>query len=123
MKALAWFLAAIVHVQAAYGHGDHKPKHGGIMGRGDDEIAVELLAEKAGVVLYLEREDKPVATERIKGVISLVSPGHPGREAKLAPAGHNRLAASGLKPVAGDRLTARIVLPNGDELSWIFSYY
>src|SRR6267143_4071529 len=38
----------------AYAHGDHKPRHGGIMGRGNDEISVELVMEKRTVILYIE---------------------------------------------------------------------
>jgi hypothetical protein len=54
--------------------------------------------------------------------LSLASPGRPAQEAKLVPAGGNKLTAQGLAPVPGDRLRARIILPNGDELSAIFSY-
>ncbi len=44
------------------------------------------------------------------------------REENLVPAGDNKLAAKGLAPHTGDRLTARIILPNGKELSAIFSF-
>jgi hypothetical protein len=54
--------------------------------------------------------------------LSLVRPGRPAVEETLAPAGDNKLTATGLAPLPGDRLRARIVLPNGDELSSIFSY-
>src|SRR5258707_3475998 len=46
----------------------------------------------------------------------------PTQEGKLVPAGENKLAAKGLTPLPGDRLRARIILPNGDELSVIFSF-
>jgi hypothetical protein len=35
---------------------------------------------------------------------------------------HKPLTAKGLTPLPGDRLRARIILPNGDELSAIFSF-
>jgi len=107
----------------AYAHGDHRPKHGGIMGRGDDEISVELVMEKGTATLYIEDESgTPLPAEKVKGTLSLASPGRPAQEGKLIPAGDNKLAAKGLTPLAGDRLRARIILPNGDELSAIFSF-
>jgi hypothetical protein len=107
----------------AHAHGDHKPKHGGIMGRGNDEISVELVMEKRAVILYIEDETgTPVQTEKVRGTLSVVSPGRPAQEAKLVPAGDNRFSAKGLTPVPGDRLRARIILPSGEELSAIFSF-
>lgn len=126
MKALLVVLTSVFQLMTlgnAYAHGDHKPKHGGIMGRGDDEISVELVMEKGAATVYLEDESgTPVATEKVKGTLGLAGPGHPAQEAKLIPAGDNRMTAAGLKPVSGDRLRARIILPNGDELSSIFSF-
>ena len=87
MKFALAVIAAAFHVLAfcnAYAHGDHKPKHGGIMGRGDDGISIELVMEKGTATLYIEDE---------RGT-----------------------------PVPGDRLTTRIILPNGDEFSSIFSF-
>jgi hypothetical protein len=107
----------------AYAHGDHKPKHGGIMGRGDDEISVELVMEKGTATLYIEDESgTPVLTEKVKGALSVAGPGRPAQERTLIPAGDNKLTATGLKPLPGDRLRARIILPNGAELSAIFSF-
>src|SRR5258706_3646545 len=126
MKIALAVLATVLHTLAlcdAYAHGDHKPKHGGIMGRGDDEISVELVMEKGTAILYIEDESgTPIRTEKVKGTLSLASPGRPTQEGKLVPAGENKLAAKGLTPLPGDRLRARIILPNGDELSAIFSF-
>jgi len=107
----------------AYAHGDHKPKHGGIMGRGDDTISVELVMEKGTATLYIEDEGgAPLATEEVKGTLSLASPGRPAQERNLIPAGANKLTAKDLAPDPGDRLRARIILPNGDGASAIFSF-
>jgi len=126
MKIALAVIATVLQALAfcnAHAHGDHKPKHGGIMGRGDDEISVELVMEKGAAVLYVEDESEtPLPTEKVKGTLSLVSPGRPVQEAKLVPAGDNKLTAKGLTPLPGDRLRARIVLPNGDDLSAIFSF-
>ena len=126
MKIAPAVIAAVLQALAccsAYAHGDHKPKHGGIMGRGDDEISVELVMEKGTALLYVEDESgTPLPTEKVKGTLSLASPGRSAQEGKLVPAGDNKLAAKGLTPLPGDRLRARIILPNGDELSAIFSF-
>jgi len=126
MKIALAVLAAVLQTLAlcdAYAHGDHKPKHGGIMGRGDDEVSVELVMEKGTAILYIEDESgSPIQTEKVKGTLSLASPGRPAQEGKLIPAGDNRLAAKGLTPLPGDRLRVRIVLPGGDEVSAIFSF-
>ena len=126
MKIALAVIATVLQTLAlcnAYAHGDHKPKHGGIMGRGDDEISVELVMEKGTAILYVEDESgTPLPTEKLKGTLSLAAPGRPTQEGKLVPAGENKLAAKGLTPLPGDRLRARIILPNGDELSVIFSF-
>ncbi len=126
MKVALTAIATFFHVLAfcnAYAHGDHKPKHGGIMGRGDDEISVELVMDKGTAILYVEDESgTPLPTEKVKGTLSLAGPGRPAQEGKLIPAGDNKLAAKGLTPLPGDRLRARIILPNGEELSSIFSF-
>src|SRR5882762_6633566 len=126
MKIALAVLAAVLHTLAlcdAYAHGDHKPKHGGIMGRGDDEVSVELVMEKGTAILYIEDESgSPVQTEKVKGTLNLASPGRPAQEGKLIPAGDNKLTAKGLTPLPGDRLRARIILPSGEEFWPIFSF-
>lgn len=108
---------------SAYAHGDHKPKHGGIVGRGDDAISVELVMEKGAATLYVEEESgTPLPTENVKGTLSLAGPGRSAQVGELIPAGDNKLTAEGLTPVPGDRPRARIILPNGDDLSYIFSF-
>ena len=125
MKFALGMIAMVLQMLAfcnAYAHGDHTPKHGGIMGRGDDEISVELVMERGIATLYIEDESgTPLPTEKVKGTLSLAGPGR-SQEGKFIPAGDNKLTAKGLTPVLGDRLRARIILPNGDELSSIFSF-
>ena len=126
MKVALLVIATVVQVLSfcnAYAHGDHRPKHGGIMGRGDDEISVELVMEKGTATLYIEDEGAtPISTEKVKGTLSVARQGRPAQEAKLVPAGNNKLKASGLTPVPGDRLRARIILPGGEEFWPIFSF-
>src|SRR5258705_111285 len=126
MKIALAVIATVLQTLAlcnAYAHGDHKPKHGGIIGRGDDEISVQLVMEKGTAIPYAEdNSGRRFPPEKVKGTLSLAAPGRPTQEGKLVPAGENKLAAKGLTPLPGDRLRARIILPNGDELSVIFSF-
>lgn len=124
------FLAAVVAaLQLATGisvdaHGDDKPRRGGIMGRGDDSVSIELVMENGMVTLYVEEHANhtPISSERMRGWLSLVARGRPAGDVRLVPAGANRLTAPGLKPVDGERLRARIILPNGDEVSFMFLF-
>jgi hypothetical protein len=109
---------------AAQAHGDDKPKHGGIMGRGDDSVSIELVMTNGVITLYVEEHanDVPIPTDRVKGWLNLSGPGRVAEEVKLIPAGDNKLTATGLKPRVGDRLRARMVLPGGEEASSLFSF-
>jgi hypothetical protein len=127
VKTLLVVLASVFQLATmanAYAHGDDKPKHGGIMGRGDEEVSIELVMENSVVALYLEDHGNgtPIPTHSVKGWLRLAAPQRPAQEAKLIPAGENKLTASGLAPRPGDRLTVRVTLPNGDEVSSIFLF-
>jgi hypothetical protein len=107
-----------------HAHGDDKPKRGGTMGRGDDSVSIELVMEQGVIALYVEEHANhaPISSERMKGWLSLVARGRAAKEVRLVPAGANKLTAPGLEPVAGERLRARIILPNGDEVSSVFLF-
>lgn len=128
MKALALVIASIFNLLAfeiACAHGDHPSTHGGTVGRGNDEIVVEFVMEKGTLNLYVDDEaGKPLATENLKGTLTLISPQRPAREVKLVYAGSHKFTAPGVEPAPGDRLRARITLPSGEELESValFSY-
>jgi hypothetical protein len=102
---------------SACAHGDHKSTHGGVVGRGSDDIVVEFVTEKGTLNLYVEDEaGEPLATDKLTGTLTLISPNHPAREVKLVSTGPHRFSAPGIEPAAGDRLVARIKLPSGEEV-------
>ncbi|MFL6572497.1 MAG: hypothetical protein ACJ8G4_12130 [Burkholderiales bacterium] len=116
----AFFVALVVAVYTGhvFAHGDDKPKHDGIMGRGDDTVTVEFVFKEGVIAVYVEDHDSatPIPAQNLKGAwVSVSGPGRPAQEANLVPAGENRLTASGLSPRVGDRLSARLILPNGME--------
>ena len=109
----------------ALAHGDDKPKHGGIMGRGDDTVTVELVMQDGVMALYVEDHDTqaPIPAKKLSGGwVSVVGPGRPAQKADLVPADGNKLTASGLTPRKGDRISARFILPNGMETLSIFTF-
>ena len=122
MKTIGAFLACCLVWSPAYAHGDHEAKHGGIMSRGDEIVSAELVVQKDAIVMYIETEDgHPLPTSEVTGTVTLVAPQRPVQEANLAPAGDNKLTASGFRPTRGDRVNARIKLPSGEEATLLFS--
>jgi nitrogen fixation protein FixH len=107
----------VLQASGAWAHGDHKPTHGGTVGRGgDDDIVMEFILENGTLTLYLDDESgKPIPTKNIVGTLSVVTPGQPGRDVKLVPAGDNRFTATGLETVRSGRLLARLKLPSGEQ--------
>jgi hypothetical protein len=120
MKTLALLVASVFNLLAfgsAFAHGDHPSTHGGVVGRGDDEIVVEFVMEKGTLNVYVHDEaGKALETKNITGTLTLISPQRPAREVKLVSAGSDKFAAPGIAPARGDRLKARIKLPTGEEL-------
>jgi hypothetical protein len=124
MKAFI-LLGALLQCVVAFAHGDDKPKHGGIMGRGDDSITVEFVFDKGAVSVYVEDHDSatPIPAENLKSAwLNVLGPGQPAQEAKLTPAGANKLTAGGFSPRVGDRITAHFILPDGIETRSIATY-
>jgi hypothetical protein len=112
------FLLPFFQVGSAFAHGDDKPKHGGIMGRGDESVSVEFVFEKGIVTVYVEdhETETAVAAEKVKDAwLGVTGSGRPGHEVKLVPGESNRLSAAGLTVRVGDRMTVRLRLPDGRE--------
>ena len=115
---LPLLLLLLLQPWAVLGHGDDKPKHGGIMGRGDDTVTVEFVFKQGTVTVYVEDHDSatPIPAHELAGAwLSVSGPGRPAQQVKLVPADANRLTATGVEPRLGDRLSARLILPNGME--------
>lgn len=119
MKSRVAAIASVFFVFApglASAHGDHKPAHGGAVGRPDEEFVVEFVMEKGTVSLYLHDESgAPIPAKDLTGTLTLIPPQHVAQQVKLIFAGQHKLAAPGIKPVPGDRLRAHIRLSSGVE--------
>ncbi|HSU76926.1 MAG TPA: hypothetical protein VLI89_07630 [Burkholderiales bacterium] len=103
---------------------DPRPKHGGLMSRGDQDLSAELVVEVDRVVLYVEADDKPVGTTGAAGTLRRLARQRAAQqEIELAPAGDNKLSASGVKLVRGDQVRAYVRFANGREQTFAFTYW
>ena len=125
LRAAFFVLILLLQPGTAFAHGDDKPKHGGIMGRGDDTVSVEFVFENGTVTVYVEDHDSatPIPAEKLNQAwLSVVGPGRPAQQVRLIAAGGNKLTAGGLAPRIGDRISVRLVLPNGMETLSIVTF-
>ena len=103
---------------------DPRPKHGGVMSRGDHDIVAELVAQADRLVIYVEADDKPVATAGAEATLRRLARSRtPEQAVTLTPAGDNMLAGSGLNLARGDQLRAYVRFANGREQSFAFTYW
>jgi len=126
MRALAAVIASglgIAVVGAVFAHGDHPSSHGGIMGRGDDAVVFEFVMEKATLVVYVHDENgKPLPAKDVSATLTVLPPHALPREVKLVRAGDDKFTAPDVTPATGDRLRAKIKLPNGEEVQSLGLY-
>ena len=91
MRSLVVLLALLLQSGIALAHGDDKPKHGGIMGRGDDTVTVEFVYANGIITVYVEDHDSatPIPAEKLKGAWLSVQGSRAAwrSRAKLIPAG------------------------------------
>ena len=112
--------ATIAIATAAFGHSGGDPKHGGTVSTAS-ELAFELAPGADGATLYVEDHGKPFATTGMSGKLTVLN-GADRSEAKLEPAGENRLQAKGVKIGKGTKSVANLTLPNKKEVTVRFSH-
>ena len=128
MKTFAAVLASLciaLPPVIAQAHGDHKPAHGGDMGRGSDDVVVEFVMDQGTLKLYVADDSgNPLEADKLQGTLTVVAAHGSPQEVKLIPAGPHQLAAQGAAPHRGDRLRALIRLPSGEvvESVTLFSH-
>ena len=96
--------AATLACGAALAHGDAPPQYGGIMQMVDD-MSFELVVKGDTAALYLSDHGEKVPTANMTGKLTVLS-GTNKSEAKLEPAGGNKLEAKGVKIAKGDKVIA-----------------
>lgn len=96
--------AAVAVIPPVLAHGDVKPRYGGIVQK-INEITYELVADSAGVSLYLADHDQPLSARAVRGKLTILQ-GEVRSEAELKNVGDHQLQASGVKLSKGDRVVA-----------------
>jgi hypothetical protein len=112
--ALLWLsLLALLSclADAAIAHGAVPPKHGGITSSG--ETTFEMVHRSSETIFFVEDHGVPIDMSGAKGTLTVHrATGADTRDAiGRAP---NVVATKRIRLSAGDRLTVRMVMPNGD---------
>lgn len=119
MKAVTTLLAAAALVVggnavAAGKHDDHSPKHGGIVVEGK-QADFELLAKPDVIQLYLRDHGKQMDHSKATAKVTLLA-GKEKQEVTLAPAGSDKLEATGTFKVATGTKVVAVVSNGGKSL-------
>ncbi len=108
-RTLTFLIAGLAFSALAFAHGVEAPKHGGVMAQVDD-INYELVAKADSIAIYVSEHGKNVATTGATAKVTLLSGGAKSA-VELAPAGDNKLAATGVFTVAvGTKVVSQVTL-------------
>lgn len=93
---------------AAWAHGENKPRHGGIVATASD-LHFELVGTSTGALIYIDDHGKPMAPTGMSGKLTVLK-GAEKSEAALVVAG-DKLEAAGLKLAPGAKVVASLTTP------------
>ena len=93
---------------AAWAHGENKPRHGGIVATASD-LHFELVGTSTGALIYIDDHGKPMAPIGMSGKLTVLK-GAEKSEAALVVAG-DKLEAAGLKLAPGAKVVASLTTP------------
>lgn len=96
LKILVITFSALAFTAEVSAHGSKEPKHGGVV-KIEHEMVFELVREESTVAVYLRDHGKPYNTEKLSGNITVLAAGKKS-DAKLAPAGGNKMTADVVIP-------------------------
>ena len=115
LLALTFLLAMALPAGAQHAH-DHKPRHGGIVKETAGQV-YELVVTPSAIAVWVSDEaDKPVGTAGATATLTLIDSGS-RVEVPLAPAGGNRLAATGTFAVKKGMAALLKVAVGGKEIA------
>lgn len=103
-----FLMAAALHAGAAWAHGDEKARHGGLVQMAG-EVKFELVTKGDTAKLYLDDHGQTMPTSKLSGKLTVMS-GSSKSEAKLEPAGNDKLVARGVKLAKGDKVIALVTM-------------
>ena len=109
--ALLFVVSANVLAAGKHDHGhEHKPLHGGIVVEASD-MDFELVAKADSITLHVRDHGKAASVKGATGKVTVLT-GTEKSEAPLAPAGDDRLQATGsFKVSSGTKVVALVNLP------------
>jgi hypothetical protein len=105
VRALA--LVALFAASPAFGHGNTKPQHGGIV-QMSGETLFELVNKPNEVAVYVVDDDEPVAASKMTGKLTVTSGGK-SQSYELKPAAGNKFEATGLTIAPGSEVAVQVV--------------
>lgn len=100
-------LSAFGLAAPAMGHGFTKPQHGGVV-QMNGETMFELVAQPAGVSLYVIDEDDPVNASGMTAKLSVTAKGK-RTETAMTPMKGNQFFAKGLKLPKGANVGVQVI--------------
>lgn len=112
LTAAAVAVAALTTAGLALAHGNHGPRHGGIVDA-DRMTSLEFVVRPDKVEVYMLYDEEPVSSKGLKGTVKITPPAGPAKTFALTPDGPTRLAAKGAKAPEGS--TAEVTVTGGYE--------
>lgn len=112
---LTFLLAVALPAGAQHAH-DHKPRHGGLVKETAGQVYELVVTPSAITVWVTDEADKPVGTDGAAATLALIDSGS-RVEVPLAPAGGNRLAATGTFAVKKGMAALLKVTVGGKEIA------
>jgi len=103
-------VAVALGASAASAHDAGPAKFGGTVAAAGD-LGFELVSQGDGATLYVDDHGKPKSTEGMTGKLTVLD-GAQKTEAALAPAGANKLQATGVRLSPGAKAVAALQLPS-----------
>lgn len=97
-----------------------KPKHGGVVREAGD-LSFELVPKDDGASLFVEDHGKPFPSAGMTGKLTVLN-GKDTTEARLEPAGGNRLEAKGVQVGKGSRAVAVLTTAQKRTLTVRFAF-
>jgi hypothetical protein len=103
-------LAAASLPALVFAHGNHQPRHGGVIDS-DRTTTLELVVRPDKVEVYVLYDEEAIESKGMKGTVKITPPGAAPKTYNLIAGGGNRLVANGAKAPKGS--TAEVTITGG----------
>jgi len=100
-------LASLLTAGVAFGHGNTKPMHGGVV-QMVGETVFELVAKPEGAELYVVEDGEDIDSSKMNATMT-IDVGGTKSEVVMAAAGSNKYVAKGVKIPSGAKVAVMLV--------------